>query len=83
MQKPEQGASGNELCDYAEVGRLGASSHEQHHVWMLQALHDAHFSPELLYTKAAGAQQHKSECCYKRDSSNGKHAPLSMTEAAE
>lgn len=51
MQKPEQGSSGNKLCDNAEVGRLGTGAHEQHHVWMLQALHDAHFSPELLYTR--------------------------------
>lgn len=48
MQKPEQGPSGHKLCDNAEVGGLCASAHEQHHVGMLQPLHDANFSLELL-----------------------------------
>ena len=53
MQKPEQGPSWHKLCDNAEIGGLRAGTHEQHHVGMLQPLHDANFSLELLQpTKA-------------------------------
>ena len=48
MQQSEEGASGHKLGHNAEIGRLGAGAHEQNHIWMLQALHDAHFSLELL-----------------------------------
>ena len=48
MQQSEERSSGYKLRHNAEVGGLRASAHEQHNIRMLQALHDAHFSLELL-----------------------------------
>lgn len=48
MKQPEEGPSGDKLGDNAEIGGLCTGPHEQHYIGVLQPLHDAHFSPELL-----------------------------------
>ena len=53
MQQSEEGPPGHKLCDNAEVWGLRASTHEQDHIWVLQALHDAHFSLEFLHKEHA------------------------------
>lgn len=50
MQKPEQGPSGHKLGHDAEVRGLSAGAHKQHHIGMLQPLHNANFRLELLHS---------------------------------
>ncbi len=49
VEDSEEGAAGHEGGDDGEVGRLRTCPHEQHHVWVLQPLHQRHLSPELLH----------------------------------
>lgn len=51
MQKSEQGPPGHKLGHDAEVRGLSAGAHEQHHIGMLQPLHNANFCLELLHPK--------------------------------
>ena len=53
MQQPEEGPPGDKLRDNAEVWGLRACAHEQDHIWVLQPLHNAHFSLELLHVQNA------------------------------
>lgn len=49
MQKPEQGPPGHKLGHDAEIRGLCAGAHEQHHIGMLQPLHNTNFCLELLH----------------------------------
>jgi hypothetical protein len=49
VQKAEQAAARDKLGDDAQVRRAGAGTHEQHHIGVLQPLHDRHLVPELLH----------------------------------
>lgn len=64
VKEPEQGASGDKLGDDAEVGGLGASPHEQHHVGMLQPFHDAHLSSELLQHHSTPSRSSQLLCAH-------------------
>ncbi len=48
VEDAEEGPARHEGSDNGQVGRLCAGSHEQHHIGVLQPLHQRHLSPELL-----------------------------------
>jgi hypothetical protein len=54
VEDAEEGTARHEGGDDGQVWRLRARPHEQHHVGVLQPLHQRHLSPELLRDTKTG-----------------------------